>query len=332
MKPSIFVLACLSSYIRAFAPSQTRATRTRTPHVLSAVEQASAVESFSGTGPIAVDMNQYNLGLEASAAEWTARLSTASDLKEGGAFLAAKRQREMLVDSLRIALPPRIPGQGLGMELLELAGGRQDGLGITIVSGLVEGGVAQGSGILPGDSIVKIALRLADGTEAAAVNLECLGYDSTVEAIGSLPPAADDDTAADARLVVTVKRLRRQPVVQLTLAFPPSQEQEDVTLELFAGENLRRAMLTRGIPLNDKLARRFDSGGMGDCGAEGSCATCTIQVQEGLHLLNPAGVQEAQIFTDKPQWRMACKAVVGHGMQEGSLKLRVSPRQWAEDE
>ena len=289
----------------------------------SGVEQATAVGDFAGTGPVQVDMNQYNLGLEASAEEWTARLSAANAMQEAGAYLDAKNGKTVMVDTLRIVVP-RIPGQGLGLELLELAGGRSDGLGITIISGLVESGCADGTGLVPGDSLSKLAVRDADGNEIAAESVECFGYDKTVEAIGSLPPPEQGPS-----LVLTVKRLRRKPKVQMTFKYPAHQQEDDITLELFAGENLRRAMLTRGIKLNDPLARRFDSGGSGDCGADGTCATCTVDVEQGLNLLSPPTMTESQIFKRKPEsWRMACRAIVGYGMQEGEMVLRVNPRQW----
>ena len=331
IKASLILLSCLLC-AQAFTPSfsfswvqQNKAFRSTLLHLSTAsgVEQATAAEVFAGAGPIQVDMNQYNLGLEASAEEWTARLSAASALQEGGAFLDAKNGKNVMVDTLKIVVP-RIQGQGLGMELLEIAGGRADGLGITIISGLVDGGCADGTGLLPGDSLSKLAVRATDGTETAAVGVECFGYDRTVEAIGSLPPAETGTS-----LVLTVKRLRRKPKVQLTLQYPTHQNEADATLELFAGENLRRAMLTRGVKLNDPLARRFDSGGSGDCGADGTCATCTVDVVKGLELLNPPTTTESQIFKRRPDsWRMACRAVVGYGLQEGKMILKVNPRQW----
>ena len=48
----------------------------------------------------------------------------------------------------------------------------------------------------------------------------------------------------------------------------------------------------------------------------------------GKELLSPTSTQEAQILAKKPRWRMACKAIVGYGMQEGDMTLQVNPRQW----
>ena len=303
--------------------SETYNERTTRRSLSSGVEQATAADVFGGAGDIQVDMNQYNLGLEASAEEWTARLSAQTAMTYGGAFLDAKNGKQVMVDTVKVVVP-RVPGQGLGMELLEIAGGRSDGLGITIISGLVEGSCADGTGVEPGDSISKIAVRDANGSEIAAESLECFGYDRTVETIGSLP-SAEEGTS----LVLTLKRLRRKPKVQLTFKYPQHQQEPDISIELFAGENLRRAMLTRGVKLNDPLARRFDSGGSGDCGADGTCATCTVDVEKGLQLLSPPTSTEKQIFKKKPDsWRMACRAIVGYGLQEGEMILKVNPRQW----
>lgn len=299
------------------------------------MEESSAAK-FPGVGSALVDMNTYNLPtLEAIAEEWTAVASAATPLLEEGIYLQPRNKQENMVDTIKVSFP-RLPNVGLGLELLELAGGREDGIGITIASGLVAGGAAESSGILPGDSVIKIELQrqtrqvdevsnVEETEEVLSVQTECLGYDKTVEAILSLPPA---DDLVDETFILTLKRLRRKPKVKVNLQYPPEMGEEDISIELFSGENLRRALLVRGVKLNDKLASRFDSGGTGDCGAEGTCATCAVAVVTGLDLLSPVGTQEGQIFKNRPRWRMACKAVVGHGMKEGVLTIRVSPRQW----
>jgi len=302
-------------------------------------DSSSSAKKYSGAGRVQVDMNTYNLPLDKISEEWTANLVPQSDFLEEGVFLGAKSKKDIMVDTVKVSFR-RIPGQGLGIELLELAGGREDGLGITVVSGLVEGGAAESSGLLPGDSIVKFAVRRQDGSdgsdslsglseseELAGVQTECLGYDATIDAILSLPPPPESETEF---MVLTVKRLRRKPKVKVNFQYPPDQGEDDISIELFAGENLRRAMLVRGIKLNDPLARRFDSGGSGDCGAEGTCATCSVSVIRGAELLNDPGPTEEQIFKSKNtlRWRMACKTIVGYGMKEGELTVRVNPRQW----
>jgi hypothetical protein len=280
-----------------------------------------------------VDMNQYNVyDMETISSEWTANVVQKSAFLEEGIYLGARNTTIYMVDTVKVQLPRRI-GQGMGLELLELAGGREDGRGITIVSGIVKGGCADGTGILPGDSVTQLSVvkqtlstdaGIAEVDETISVETECYDWDTTVEAIGSLPPPEDETES----IILTLKRLRRKPKVKLLLQYPPEMNEPDIKLELFAGENLRRAMLVRGVKLNDPLSRRFDSGGSGDCGAEGTCATCAVSIIRGDELVNPPGQQEAQIFVKNPRWRMACKAIVGYGMREGELVVRVNPRQW----
>lgn len=291
-----------------------------------------------------MDRNVYNIPLEQIAQEWTAEIVPESSLREGGIFLGAKSSKEIMVDTITVQLKRRI-GQGLGLELLEIAGGREDGLGITVVDGIVDGGIAEdqclvsGEKVMVGDSIVALSVikkysnddsdennddGLSQQEVIESVATECYGYDKMVEAITSLPAAE----SIDERIVLTLKRLRRRPKVTLKLQYPPSQNEPDTTLELFSGENLRRAMLTRGVKLNDPLSERFDSGGLGDCGAEGTCATCVVNIVEGADLLNPQKIQESQILKKNPRWRLACKAIVGYGDREGSMTVKVNPRQW----
>lgn len=214
--------------------------------------------------------------------------------------------------------------------MLEIAGaGRTDGLGITVVTGLVEGGSAEGCGVLAGDSISQVSIRRSSQKEEetqpiAAVITECLGYDATVNAIIGLPAQEYDDEV----VVLNVKRIRMRPKVSIKLQYPPDQGVPDTTIEVYSGEKLRQAMLTRGIKLNDAYATRFDSGGAGDCGAEGTCATCAVNVVKGAQLLNKPGVQEKQILANNPRWRFACKAIVGVSKQSGEMIIQVNPRQW----
>jgi ferredoxin len=272
-------------------------------------------------------MDKYNIPLQQSIEQWTAVLQAKTSMQEEGVFLRPKNDKELFVDTLTFAVKRE---GGLGLLLTELAG-REDGVGITIVEEVLRGSNSDGVGILPGDSVVALTVLSTSGSGTSntretrvSVSTECLAYDATIEAITSLPPP----TSAEDVVALTVKRLRRQPKVNIKLQYPPYLNEPDVNIELFAGENLRRAMLTRGIKLNDKLAQRFDSGGSGDCGSDGTCATCVVGVTKGMELLSPMKEQEGQILKKKPRWRMACKAVVGYGMAEGDMTIQVNPRQW----
>ena len=163
-----------------------------------------------------------------------------------------------------------------------------------------------------------------DNEEEIVVQTECLSYDATVAAIQSLP---SPNPQYDEYYSLALKRLRRKPKVTVKLQFP-DQDEPDQTLELFAGENLRYGMLVRGVKLNDPLALRFDTKNGGNCGAGGLCRTCAVAVQQGNDLLNPQRPAEQQMLADNPRWRLACKAIVGYGMREGDITIRVNPNQW----
>jgi ferredoxin len=281
---------------------------------------------YAYAGSPKVDMNRYNIPLSQCTEQWTAVLQAKTSLQEEGIFLKPKNDRELFVDTLYFSVKRH---GGLGLLLTELAG-REDGVGITIVEEVLPDGNSMNVGILPGDSIVALTIQtnVGEGRDVAetrtSVSTECLSYDATIDQITSLPaPTSTDETVQ-----LTIKRLRRQPKVNVRLQYPPQLQEPDINIELFAGENLRRAMLTRGIKLNDPLAMRFDSGGSGDCGSDGTCATCVVGISKGMELLSPMKETEGQILKKKPRWRMACKAVVGHGMQEGDMTIQVNPRQW----
>jgi len=291
-------------------------------------------------------MNRYNLPIEEIGQEWTANLVAKTVDDDGGIFLGCKNSREHFVDQLQVVIPRPQNGVGLGIGLQEIAGGREDGLGITVISGLIEDGYVNSCksmstvnmDILPGDSISSIVVLrnrntrpslgeqvgLTNEEEIVTAATECLGYDATVDAILGLPPSFSENEI----LVINLRRVRRKPRVQVTLKYPPSQGEKDTTLELFAGENLRLGMLVRGVKLNDPMAKRFDTKSEGNCGAGGLCRTCSVSVLRGGDLLNPQKPAEKQMLQENPRWRLGCKAFVGYGMKEGEMVIHVNPNQW----
>jgi len=299
-----------------------------------------ATQVLQGTGEPAVDLNQYNLPLSVIQEGLTANFVQKPTENRGKIRLQARDNTAHYVDAMIVTIPRmQENGGGLGIELLELAGGRSDGIGITIVSGLVAGGPAEDAELNPGDVLSSVSLirrrkqqqqqqsaMIAEEEEEFSVSTECLAYDGTVEAIGrTIPPL---DNRYEDVFVLKVKRLRRLPKVTVRLQYPPEQNEPDTTIEMYAGENLRQGMLIRGVKLNDPLAKRFDTKSEGNCGAGGLCRTCSVCVMAGDDALNPQRVAEKQMMQDTPRWRLACKAVVGYGMKEGEMIVRVNPNQW----
>lgn len=292
-----------------------------------------ATQVLQGAGPASVDLNQYNLPPETIEKEWCAAFVQKTADVEEGVYLGCKSNKENYVDTVTTTFPRK---EGLGIELIELAGGRDDDLGITVVSGLVPGGSAEESGIFPGDSIAEVSLvrtksqavdnrPLSEQQQEWSVKTECLSYDATVDAILTLPPVKEGYTDLYS---VKLRRLRRRPKIKVKLQYPPEQNEPDTIIEMNAGENLRQGMLVRGVKLNDPLAKRFDTKSGGNCGAGGLCRTCSVCVMDGAELLNDQRIAEKQMLADSPRWRLACKAIVGHGMREGEMTVRVNPNQW----
>jgi len=300
-----------------------------------------ATQVLQGTGVPTVDLNQYNLPIDVIREGWTVNFVQKATESSGRVKLEAKTNMDHYVELITLAFPRNPETGGLGIELEELAGGRPDGIGITIVAGLVEDGSAEEADLQAGDVLSSVSLirrraRTDDSSSSSSISetqeeftaaTDCLDYDSTVKAIGGTIPALQPDVFEDT-FVLEIKRLRRLPKITVKLRYPPSQNEPDGTITLRASENLRQGMLVRGVKLNDPLAKRFDSKSGGNCGAGGLCRTCSVCVMAGQDLLNPQRLAEQQALGDTPRWRLACKAVVGHGMAEGELVVNVNPNRW----
>ena len=249
--------------------------------------------------------NNYNVDYETASKHWTVSVQSDNNaIRAAGVPFMDSSSKDYFVDDETFVVAR---SGGLGMELLELAGGRADSVGMTIVQKVVEGGNAERAGIIAGDSIASIAVG------KALEKMECRDFDATVEAIGRLPEGPEKPA------VVDVKRMRRWPKVKVQVEYPKSQCAEGVdnvrTLDLFAGENLQRALLTRGIVLDDPNQRKCDF-----CGKP----ACYVRVMGGKQLLSPMTQTEELLFSQRPRERLSCKTVVGFNMQEGEVKLKVN--------
>ena len=257
-----------------------------------------AILALSFAGPVRVTQLAMRTRLQMAASE----LPTPDDwavqrLKDGGARVGSNSLRFRAVDvDMVVPRSPESPGIGLGLEEL----GSDGEIGLVLVDTVVEGGNAAkaSSPFLVGDALISVRDAAGDLED---VRLEGATYDDTVAALGALPAALGD-------LIFTVRRLERQATVNLRLQFEPSEKRADEQLVLLPGQPLRQTILARGIKLNDPLALRFDSGGPGDCGGEGCCCTCAVQVVSGQELLSGAKTQEKQMLRKHPDWRLGARA------------------------
>jgi hypothetical protein len=246
-----------------------------------------------------VDANKYNIELEEAVDLWTASVKAdpSPDREPGVPYLDSK-SKNYYVDDLQVTVSRN---GGMGMQLLELAGGRDDGFGITIITAV--SGNANKAGVLPGDSISAVAVRSMSTAEEEEIGLssreevrfkgcECLDFDNTMDILANFPGESSSS------VTLSLKRLRRWPKIQLRVEYPPSQCAEGVNnikeLELFAGENLKQAMLNRGIILDDPKAPMCDF-----CGGK-----CNVRVLRGMPLLNPIGMTEKKIMARNPACRV----------------------------
>lgn len=269
------------------------------------------------------DPNKYNIPLSEAADLWTCSVqeSNNADRLAGVPYVDSKSKDYFVDDILSVEVSR---DGGLGIELLELAGGRDDGVGVTIVSAVTEGGNAQRAGLIPGDSIAGITVLDASGRAAGAggvaeetrsrsCDVEARDFDGTIGALGGFPGEGAD------RVYLDVKRIRRWPKVRVQVVYPASQCAEGFDpvkdLELFAGENLKAALQNRGIVLSDPAGARCDF-----CGSK----ACYVSVFKGKELLNPMGVTEEKLMENNQNCRLSCKTIVGYNMQEGELKLKVN--------
>ncbi|KAL7538933.1 hypothetical protein ACHAXR_009525 [Thalassiosira sp. AJA248-18] len=286
-------------------------------------------------GPISPStLEKYNLPPAVLPTAWSAQIvtRTAKSMDESTELqLIPKNPKEHYVDTVQmeVSIPLDCP-PGLGIELLEVEGGRDDGLGIVIVNGLVPGNSGGGGAIMYGDTIVEaeLILRRRNGqlTDVKSIRTECLGYDATVDALGGMLSSL----LSEEEIMLTLKRLRRRPNIQVTLHYPPSQDLPSETLQLQAGDNLRMVMLQRGVKLNDPLAVRYDgkAANSGNCGGGAMCRTCAVSVLRGGELLSRPKQNEKKMLEETPRWRLACKSWMGYGMMEGEVVIQVNPRQW----
>ncbi|KAL3778766.1 hypothetical protein ACHAWO_008382 [Cyclotella atomus] len=344
---AIFVLLT-TSYRYAFAFTiQSTAHPTKRTRLFE--QQANIKDILGPVSPATVQ--SYNLPPSELTEGWSARIVTriAKSLDESTDIeLIPKNEKDHYVDKFSIEIPLLInEGQtGLGIELVEVQGGRDDGLGVVIVNSVIPGGNAdralknandQCETLMYGDSIVAADLLLSirdnkgDRTDVTSVKTECLGYTAMVDQLVELLSNTNEHDKIDsATIILTLKRLRRRPKINIRLEYPPSQNLPPETIALQPGDNLRLAMLQRGIKLNDPLAQRYDGKptGSGNCGSGGLCRTCSVSVLRGGELLSPPKANEKKIMEGSPRWRLACKSWVGYGMQEGEVVIQVNPRQW----
>lgn len=280
-----------------------------------------------------VDPNTYNVKLETAADLWTVKVSAQNSIdRPAGIPYLDSKSKDYFVDDIQVVLERDEESPSLGLSLVELAGGREDGYGLTIVEEV--SGHAAACGILPGDSVASVEWRtinrgsgLDSEEKVEILDCECKDFDTTMDTLISLPsPTSSSEGQGEKQsLVFNLKRIRRWPRVEVIVEYPPSQCADGAdnteTLSLFAGENLRRALLNRKIVLEDPLAKKCDF-----CGTK-----CTVRVEQGMELLSPMSSTEEKLLKKNPKCRVSCKTTVAPNMEEGTLRIKINLNEWNRD-
>jgi hypothetical protein len=290
------LLAAISNLIvTAFQPSPPRHLRgwfrttrlSATAATAAAAEGPKTAEDFAPgwvarTLP-ADSLRGERLELAAKAPDWTTKLIDVTIERSEESPGLGIMLEEFGVVAAAEAAEAAAAGNGVAAAGGAAGAGATAGAGLTLVTGLVEGGNAAaavgrseaGSAIMPGDTIVS----------AGGVRLEALDYDSTVAALGSLPPAPEP-------VALTVRRLVRIPSVKCTVCFPPEENKPDRVVRLYPGQKLQRAFILSGIL------------GKG-CNDDLQCLrTCGVAIYKGGKLLEEKQTQERLMLENRnePRW------------------------------
>lgn len=189
-----------------------------------------------------------------------------------------------------------IKNPGLGIELEEIAN-NGEGIGIVVVTGAVPGSPAAESPLQPGDVIAKVGPTI----------VEAKTFDRLVDVLAS----------ADPTVQLTIKRLIPRVKVDMAVTFA-NDEWGAFEETVYAGENLRRALIARGVKVNDpKLGQ--------SCGGDGTCTTCAVEVLGGAGNLNDVTSPEKIIFAKSPTWRLSCQSSVKEVGVNEQLKVKIYP-------
>jgi hypothetical protein len=225
---------------------------------------------------------------------------------------------------------------GLGLDLAEFDTTRGKG-GIVLINSIIPGSNADKAGkFMPGDALVCISAREIAGTHEEQmlagipqgdVRVEGLNFDATINEIGRFRDVAD--------LSITVKRLVVREYVNIEMVGPQNEDAGAMVIPAGYAANMRTELQRQNMKMYDSRTARFDSPyETGDCGGEGTCGTCTVNIISGKEFLNErTNVEEkAMLKMGAPaSWRWACRTKLRPGVNKGGkvkIMLRPQTREW----
>lgn len=235
------------------------------------------------------------------------------------------------IENIRVTIPIE---PSLGLELTEVAhstSGHKEGdaRGLVLVS-KVSGNAASANNIQIGDAIVGVFCEDADFKETVTG----FDYEDTMEVLSRAKThahmMADTESGDGASISLELNRLVPRAKVSVIVEGATDKPQ---LIEGLAGDNLRLLLMHHDINIYGNRLHRLDMPSVTDsnCGGEGICGTCMVEILEGNAALNNMGPKEQEVTTGRPtSWRAACQTVIGADNQESTIRVRVHP-QWLKD-
>jgi len=200
----------------------------------------------------------------------------------------------------------------LGLDLVEMMSGG-DGRGLVLINSLIPGGNAESNGkFKPGDSLTWV------GVEPKRMQrVEACDFDTVVQALRSYTD--------EASITLVAKRLVKRQTLDVSLIQPDGSR---IAVKMLAGSNLRGEMLRQDFPVYDAKTKRFDQPYVtGNCGGEGICGTCLVEVVAGKELLNePDRVESAALAKQPIRWRLSCRVIIGANNKPGKIEIKTIPQ------
>lgn len=217
---------------------------------------------------------------------------------------------------------------GLGLQLIEidkLPGRGRNGL--VLVEGVKDNGNAakplSGNPIMIGDALTFIEGLNDKGTAEKTKSLEGLDFDATLDCLGQFE---EYDVVN-----IGYKRIVERKVVTIDVCGPDGKSFTKLQVLSGYSMDLRTLLQANNIKVYDERTARFDSPYQtGNCGGDGTCGTCLVDIVSGSKYLNTrVRVEDAVLKKqDCPKsFRWACRTFIGKNPEdEGEVKIRLRPQ------
>jgi ferredoxin len=200
------------------------------------------------------------------------------------------------VESIYATIPIR-PGEGLGLELTEVAHSTtKQNQGLVLISN-VGGNAAKYTSARAGDTIVGVSCQSADFKMSTAG----MDYEYTMDAI--IQAKTQAELLEGSSISLQLNRLvRRAPITVIV----EDGDRKPAVLECLAGDNLRLVLKRHGLLFTAN-----------DCGGEGICGTDMVEIVEGEDCID-------YLSSSTSRLKKACQTIVGSSNEASTVRIRIA--------